>query len=139
MTHYGASYDVTSHDVILPLRNLPRARVNECYLPLVNKMAYFDTLNAEEKRIYAAELMFICGEDPFEQPRHRLSSNPDTFPDLEQIGIVDYFINGVSFYTHERFLAYKVQSLTSGSSTDSFEKSALSPLMVAQTQMLLQR
>ena len=49
----------------------------------------------------------ICGEDPYDQPKHRWSTNPDHFPRIDAYRIVEYFVHGVSYYTHEEFCAHK--------------------------------
>lgn len=68
---------------------------------------YFERLDATAKGRYAEKISLIDGNDPYQTPKRNWCTNPDSFPNLDYFGIVNYFVFGTSAYSMQAFKAYK--------------------------------
>ena len=68
---------------------------------------YSKSLRGEEGDRYLDKTSIIKGIDPYKLDLKNFEKDPATLPVIDEFQIYDYFVNGISAYTHERFRNFK--------------------------------
>ena len=68
---------------------------------------YSKSLRGEEGDRYLDKTSIINGIDPYKLDLKNFEKDPASLPVIDEFQIYEYFVNGISAYTHERFRNFK--------------------------------